>query len=384
MPDRSGSVFVNSTGTDEKQEAGWLPLVQTGATLAAGVVGLTAYVYLLGGTIFWLRIYAARLPADNATVAFQDRALLAAGIKVLLFELLLLGLAAGIVWGIWKGARHLDHQEERDQRELVSYVISVLLRSLIAGLTLISLLAAPFLDLYSGKGAGWVLLGFVLVGLAIAAMDLSGHMPPRVEKLGEKAMEGDWFQLLRFLIALLVIAIAAAYMAIALGITVLVLLGLLVLFHRYRRSPPLSGPRSARELLLPALTLAMALNLVIVPYLATPPVTFDHAWVTTKEDGPIDGAYLGRTGEGVFLATCQQRPSDPTRSYEGRIEVVPAEDVEHVIVGGFKYSFDVGNRPSLFALAKHFAMGVDLHHRDDGFLLDVRSAPHVCGIKGTD
>jgi hypothetical protein len=372
---------VNPTGTDEKQEAGWLPLVQTGATLAAGVVGLTAYVYLLGGTIFWLRIYAARLPADNATVAFQDRALLAAGIKILLFELLLLGLVSGVIWGIWKGARHLDHQEERDQRELVSYVILVLLRSLIAALTLISLLAPPCLDLYSGEGAGWVLLGFVLVGLAIGAVDLSGRMPRRAKRFGEGAMKSDWFQFLRFLLALAVVVVAVAYMAIALGITVLVLLGLLVLFHRYRRSPPPPGPRSARELLLPALILAMALNLVIVPYLATPPVTFDHAEVTTKEDGPIDGAYLGRTSEGVFLATCSQRPNNPIRSYEGRIQVIPVEDVQHVVIGDFKYSFDVGNRPSLFALAKHFAMGVDLHARDDGFLLDVRSSPHVCGIK---
>jgi len=372
---------VNSVGTDEKQAPGWVPLVQTGATLAAGVLGLTAYVYLLGGTIFWLRIYAARLPADNATVAFQDRALLAAGIKVLLFELLLLGLVGAVVWGIWKGARHLDHQEERDQRELVSYVILVLLRSLIAGLTLVSLLIGPFVDLYTGEGAGWVLLVFVLIGLVVAAIDLSGRTPRRAKKFSEVASESEWFQFLRFLLSLAVVVVAVAYMAVALGITVLVLLTLLVLFHRYRRSPPPPGPRRARELLLPALTLATALNLVIVPYLATPPVTFDHAWVTTTEGRPIDGAYLGRTGEGVFLATCKQRPNDPTRSYEGRIEVVPVEDVEHVVVGGFKYSFDVGNRPSLFALAKHFAMGVDLHSRDDGFLLDVRSAPRVCGVK---
>lgn len=374
---------MNSTGTDERQITSWLPLVQAGATLAAGVVGLAAYVYLLGGTIFWLRIYAARLPADNATVAFQDRTLLAVGIKALLFELLLLGLSGGVVWGIWKGARHLDHQEERDQRELVSYVILVLLRSLIAGLTLISLLAPPCLDRYSGEGAGWVLLGFVLVGLAIGAIDLSGRTPPKIEKLAAGWAKRDWFQFLRFLLALAVVVVAVAYMAIALGITVLVLLALLVLFHRYRRSPPPPGPRSTRELLLPALILAMALNLVIVPYLATPPVTFDHAEVTTKKGGPIDGAYLGRTSEGVFLATCSQRTNNPTRSYEGRIQVIPIEEVEHVVIGDFKYSFDVGNRPSLLALAKHFAMGVDLHHSDDGFLLDVRSSPHVCGIKGT-
>jgi hypothetical protein len=375
---------VNSAPTDERQAASWLPLAQTGATLAAGVVGLTAYVYLLGGTIFWLRIYAARLPADNAAVAFQDRALLAVGIKALLFELLLLGLASGVVWGIWKGARHLDHQEERDQRELVSSVILVLLRSLLAGLTLVSLLAPPCLDLYGGEGAGWVLLGFVVVGLAIGALDLSGRTPPRVETLAGRLMQNEWFQLLRFLLALAVAVVAVVYMAVALGITVLVLLALLVLFHRYRGSPPPPGPRTTRELLLPALILAMALNLVIVPYLATPPVTFDHASVTIREDEPMDGAYLGRTGEGVFLATCSQRPGNPTRSHEGRIHVIPAADVEHVVIGDFKYSFDVGNRPSLYALAHHFATGENMDSSDNGFLLDVRSSPHVCGIKGTD
>ena len=375
---------MDSPRTEERPTVSWLPLVQTGATLAAGLLGLTAYVYLLGGTIFWLRIYAARLPADNATVAFQDRALLAVGIKALLFELLLLGLAALVVWGIWKGARRLDHQEERDQRQLISYVILVLLRSLIAGLTLISLLGPPCLDLYGGNGAGWALLGLVLVGFAIAAVDLSGHVPPRVEKVEEAAVASEWFQLLRFLLALVVVLVALVYMAAALGITVLVLLALLVLFHRYRRSPPPPGPRSTRELLLPALILAMALNLVIVPYLATPPVTFDHAWVTTEEGGEIDGAYLGRTGEGVFLATCKQRPANPERSYEGRIEVIPAEKVDHVLVGGFKYSFDVGNRPSLYALFHHFATGKNMDSSDDGFQLDVRSSPSVCGDKNSD
>ncbi|HET7507325.1 MAG TPA: hypothetical protein VFJ53_03110 [Solirubrobacterales bacterium] len=357
--------------------------MQAGATVAAGIVGLTAYVYLLGGTIFWLRIYAARLPADNATVAFQDRALLAIGIKALLFELLLLGLAAFVVWGIWKGARHLDHQEERDQRQLISYVILVLLRALLAGLTLVSLLSPHGLDVYSGSGAGWVLLGFVLVAFAIAAVDLSGNTPARIEKLEGKVLESEWFQLLRFILALVVIVVALLCMAVALGITVLVLLTLLVLFHRYRRSPPPPGPRSTRELLLPAAILAMALNLVIVPYLATPPVTFDHAAVTTSE-GEIEGAYLGRTGEGVFLATCRPRTGNPKRSYEGRIEVVPAEDVKHVVVGGFKYSFDVGNRPSLYALLEHFATGENMDRSDDGFQLDVRSPPNVCGKKSSD
>jgi hypothetical protein len=48
----------------------------------AGLAGLGVYVYLLGGIVAWLRVVAARLPAGNVTAAFEDRALVTAGIKV--------------------------------------------------------------------------------------------------------------------------------------------------------------------------------------------------------------------------------------------------------------------------------------------------------------
>lgn len=376
---------MNSDRTDlepsasKRGEPAWGSYLQTGATIAGGLIGLTAYVYLLGGALLWVRIYAARLPADNATVAFQDRVLLALGIKALLFELALLGVVGAVVWVVWKAARHLDRQAEREQAQLVSYVILLLLRSLIVGLTLISLAVRPFIDLYSGEDAALMLLAIVLIGLAIGAVDLAGEMPASIERLDARLRRSGAYPLLQVLLVLIVIFVAVVYMAVALGLTVLVLLGLLLLGRRVTLLPTIE---SVKDLLVPVLVLGLALNIVIVPYLATPPVTFDRVWVQMRSGEEIDGAFIGQTGEGVFLATCKQR--SPTRSMEARIQVVPVADVEHVVVGGFKYSFDVGNRPSLYALFRHFATGGDMHQADDGFLLDVRSPPDVCGEKVSD
>lgn len=375
---------MNSSGTDsaptapKRSEPPWGTYLQTGATIAGGLVGLTAYIYLLGGAVLWLRIYAARLPADNATVAFQDRVLLATGMKALLFELALLAVVGAVVWVVWKAARHLDRQAEREQRQLVSYVILVLLRSLIVGLTLISLAVRPSIDLYSGEDAALMLLAIVLIGLAIGAVDLAGEMPASIEALDERLRRSRSYPLLQVLLMLVVIFVAVVYMAVALGLTVLVLLTLLLLGRRATLLPTIE---SVKDLLLPVLILGAALNIIIVPYLATPPVTFDHVWVKTH-NGEFDGAFVGRTGEGVFLATCEQQSAK--RSKEARIQVVPVADVERVVVGGFKYSFDVGNRPSLFALARHFATGRNMGRGDDGFLLDVRNPPDVCGEKVSD
>lgn len=376
---------MNSDRTDltpaasQQSAPSWGHYLQTGVTIAGSLVGLTAYVYLLGGALLWLRIYAARLPADNATVAFQDRVLLALGMQALLFELALLGVVGAVVWVVWKAARHLDRQAEREQRQLVSYVIILLLRSLIVGLTLISLAVRPFIDLYSGEDAALMLLAIAMIGLAIGAVDLAEAMPESIERLDERLRRSRAYPFLQVLLMLVVIFVAVTYMAVALGLTVLVLLALLLLGRRVTLLPEIE---SIKDLLLPVLVLVVALNVVIVPYLATPPVTFDHVWVEMRDGDEIDGAFIGRTGEGVFLATCTQRSA--TRSMEARIQVVPVADVEHVVVGGFKYSFDVGNRPSLYALFRHFATGGDMHHADDGFLLDVRNPPDVCGEKVSD
>ncbi len=353
--------------------------LEKAATVAAAAVGLTAYVYLLGGAVVWLRIYAAKLPADNATVAFQDRALLAVGIKVLLFELVLLALMTAVVWLIASGARWIE-RDGRSERELLTYVLRVLAASLVVSLTVIALLFNTF-DVDVGAEDGVVMALIVLVGLLLAVLDLAGW--PRWlhglasgarKSSGEQKRSGISFG--RAALSIIVLFVAVRYMAVALGLTVIVLV---VLLELGRHVPLVPGGTGMRDLVRTGLILAAALNLIIVPYLATAPVAFDRATVTTTEGEELPGAFLGRNADGVFLATCVQRT--PTKSMEGRIQMIPAEQVKKLVIGGFKYSFDVGNRPSLYALAHHVVVGDKLDRGDDGFLLDVREAPEVCGIK---
>jgi hypothetical protein len=360
-------------GADPGRLLGYL---QAAGAVGAAVVGLTAYVYLLGGTVVWLRITAARLPSDNATVAFQDRVLLATGLKALFFELLLLAVITLVVWTAWRTARRLDIGTRADQRHLVSLVIRTLLASLVAGLTIIALLVRAF-DVYSGKDAALILSAFVVFGCALGALELTGKLPSRTRKLlAEHPWAGDLKAVASVIATVVVVVVALVYMAVPLGLTVLVLLALLYLGGKVDLLPQAD---SMRDLIVAIVILAAALNAVIVPYLATPPVTFDRATVVTKDDREITGAFIGRSGEGVFLATCS--PRNPVTSEEARVRVIPAEDVKTVVLGGFRYSFDVGRRPSLFALTRYFVDGEALHRDDDGFQLDVRGDREVCGEK---
>jgi hypothetical protein len=355
----------------------WLEYLQAGGAIGAGLVGLTAYVYLLGGIVAWLRITAARLSSDNATSAFQDRALLATGLKALLFELFLLGAISLVVWLAWRAARHIDSQARKDQAHLVQYVAFVLLASLVAGLTTAALLVEAF-DVDVDDKAGAIILCFLGVGLLLGGLDLTERVPHWLyRERREHSWIGPALWVLRLFVTTLVTVTALIFMAVPLAITTLVLLALLHLGSRIDLLPQARGMRD----LLPAVAiLAAALNAVIIPYLATPPVTFDRATVLTQKDEEIVGAFIGRSNEGVYLATCNQQR--PTVSKEARIKLIPAEEVKAVVLGGFPYSFDVGRRPSLLALTKYFVDGSPLSHDDDGFQLDLRGERHVCGIKG--
>jgi hypothetical protein len=355
----------------------WIEFLQAGGAIGAALLGLTAYVYLLGGIVAWLRITAARLPSDNATSAFQDRVLLATGLKALLFELVLLAAISLVAWLTWRAARHIDSQARKDQAHLVHYVAFVLLASLVAGLTTVALLVEVF-DVDVADEAGAVILCFLGVGLILGGLDLTERVP---QWLHRERLTHSWIGpvlwVLRLLVTVVVVVTALILMAVPLGITTLVLLALL---HLGSRIDLLPKARGMRDLLPAVVILAAALNAVIIPYLATPPVTFDRVTVLTQKDDKIVGAFIGRSSEGVYLATCEQQR--PTVSKEARIELIPAEEVKTVVLGGFRYSFDVGRRPSLFALTKYFIDNSPLYRDDDGFQLDLRGERHVCGIKG--
>jgi hypothetical protein len=108
---RAGDSYVQVKGvllqTPEKvnrsEEQRFAKRLRTAVTFAASLVGLGAYLYLLGGLVWWLRFTAARLPADEAIGAIDGKRLLTTGLKAMLFELLVLGVLMLIALGVLEG-----------------------------------------------------------------------------------------------------------------------------------------------------------------------------------------------------------------------------------------------------------------------------------------
>jgi hypothetical protein len=372
----------------EKERAegsNWTTYVQTAATIGAGIVGLTAYVYILGGIVLWLRLTAARLPADDVMDAFQDRQLLSAGMKALFFELLLLAVVLLLVWGAWRVACWLELRRrqraagapaQKREEPLDEYVLLVMLRSVVAAITVMALVATAF-EVFSEDNAVWFSVAAAVAGLLIGAANVADRRPKspaRLSGLPENAGVKVVLQVARALISLGVVYVALLYMAAPLGLTVLVLV---VLLQFSTWVVKLTRVKAMKELIVPVLILAIALNVVIVSYLSTPPVTFERATVKTRDGTEWVGAYVGRADGNLYLATC--RPVTATTSTEARMRVIPDDEIERFVLGGFRYSFDFGKRPSLLGLFKYYAQATSIERNDDGFQLDLREERDVCG-----
>lgn len=352
------------------------------AGVATGIVGLGAYVYLLGGIVVWLRAVAARLPADNVVAVTENRVLLAQGVRTLFFELALAGaLAVAIplvqVFAKWveKGAEGRVVNRRGSFSELA---LAVVLRAVILGLVAGALLG--WLGIWDSSRRWWVFAA-TMVGwcvLEIVLRTYTGLLAEPATPGGREPLFLRWSRRLEILLIVAILLFAWLKMAAPLGAAVTVLLILLFLVNRF---PLFSGPRArrGRRRALAVVISALAVNIIIVTYTANPPVTLDRAEVTTSAGGsPVVGAYLGRDSDGVHLAVCTPLPKDPDRSKRSRIVTIPAEQVKLVEIGGY-YSFDVGRRPTLYGLARHFITGESLGRESDGAELDLREERVVCG-----
>ena len=376
----------------EEQVLTWGHAQAVVAALAA-IAGLGVYVYLLGGIVAWLRTVAARLPADNVTPAFENHALVAIGIKVLLFELVLLLTVAATIVIVRevirktersarrhaRSSRHRFNRPAADDDEDLLFALTIVFRALLVGL----MLAALGSTTGALTEAAWLGLGLV-IAVAFGALELALRFRTalfvpfamRSPSLGRYVAECAT-QLMVWAFIAEVVVIGAWKLAAPLGATVLVLLALLVLTH-YARSLRVWTGRSSLFHIGVVVVVMIALNLIIVPYLATPPVAYERATVTTPTGSLVQGAYLGRTADGIYLATCEGTWQGSPVSKLARVEVIADEEVKELTLGGPRYTFDVGHRPTLFALAQHFLTGDDLHVADDGISLDLRHRRETC------
>jgi len=131
------------------------------------------------------------------------------------------------------------------------------------------------------------------------------------------------------------------------------------------------------DLIAPILTLLVALSAIVLAFLTTPPVTFDRVEIVQKE-GRVEGGYVARSEDGIFVATCKQFPGDPRASKRPRLQVIPNDSVEHLTVGGDRFAVDNGKRPSLFDLGLHLFSQDKIEEHLGGWRPSVRGRLDVC------
>jgi hypothetical protein len=324
--------------------------------VATGVTGMVVYVYVFGGLVIWARLTASRLYTDSAVNALGSKSLLATGLKVVAFEIGVLALLSGLAWFLWGGLSD-EGEAPRERKEGAIRVGWLIVQGL-----LVAFVAACLLALLSLSP----LWAFVPAVLWVYA--------------GLKFKGSDFFQIARnpwliWGLGLPVVVCAVLFSAAAPGISALILFALVRnnVWFEWRLSS-----ENSSHWIAPILTLLVALSLIVLAFLTTPPVTFDRVTVVEKDGSTVEGGYVARSGDGVFVATCKQFPGDPNRSKKPRLQVIPNDSVKRLTLGGDRYAIDNGKRPSLLDLGLHlFSQGpIEEHLR--GWRPSLRGRLEVC------
>jgi hypothetical protein len=370
---------------------------------AGSLLGLGAYLYLLGGMVMWLRFTGAQLPTDDAMRALDAKRLLAVGIKALLFEMLLLGvllLLARVAWIVAKGTESNVGEKQKHWEAWVLVLQGVIVGVLVGGVSALLLPGTSWWPRAMGVvlGAAWVIL--VLPGIekidkvegrvqgarqsdakTAGRGDEGGikRLPVRVAAAGIAWRSARWW--VKTFLTIVAAGIAIWCLAAPAGIGVLVLL---VFLHLSNRLDQLPSVRNPSEMVGAVLILGAGLSIIVATYLATPPVGFDRTAVILTGGHTVEGGYLGQSGEGVFLATCTPTRADPRVSRPSHLRVLSPDRIRRVVVGGPRYVLDNGKNPSLLELVLHgFDSDPNFTQSWDTASLDVRAKRLVCGLQQT-
>jgi hypothetical protein len=309
--------------------------------VATGVAGMVVYVYVLGGLVVWARLTASRLYTDSAIDALGSKSLLATGLKVVAFEIGVVALLGGLAWFLW-GRFSVDGEAPHEKRKGAIRIGSLIVQGLLVAYVvacLLALLSLPPL---------WALIPAVIwVGVGL-----------RFQRSG-------FFQIARnrwlsWGLGLPVVVCAVMFSAAAPGISALILFALARNNDWFEQR---FGSQNRTQWIAPILTLLVAISLIVLAFLTTPPVTFDRVTVVEKNGSKVEGGFVARSGDGVFVATCEQFPGDSQRSKKPRLQVIPSDSVKQLTLGGDRYAIDNGKRPSLFDLGLHlFSQGTIEEH----------------------
>jgi hypothetical protein len=349
--------------------------------VSVSVAGLAGYVYLSGWLISWVRLAAARLPADVTGAAIDDKLLLTAGLKATLFMVVVFAALCAVAFtaaGRWK---------PRESGAWHAVIVNKGVRHA-AGMSNDELVNAPRAQL--GDGVVRVVAGFnVIVLSAVVGLAAARVIELLVPTLGIVIVAGILVAVLvgvrlaswgpvkrgwRFHgVAGVLIVVVALMSSAPVGLLVLAGAAIATLGRVIARLPRPSSISTFLASPLPWALLTLY-TLFALAYVAMPPVAFPRVIVATAA-GQRVGGYIVRTRDGVYLATC--KPLATATSVDERAELVPASEVKGTTLGGQTYRLDPGDRPSLAALALR-AIGVDAH-LPTWFRADVRARRAACG-----
>jgi hypothetical protein len=385
--------------------------------VAAGAVGLVAYIYVVGWIVNLVRLSAARLPASAGVGALGSRQLLGEGLGSTLLMAAVFAVACAIAYfssrrrwdvqgqdwhdivrkgGVAKAANaeHVDEQRRRREglraRNKAAQASAVAKRSEGLPLGLVhgaaervrtrnqqraqqlptekpkELESAPLGDFAVRIVAGFnIMVLSALIALAVARF-VTGILPI-AGWVGGVIGVGVFFGV-RWLLTRVsplvfdsrvhgivwgLVAVAAVFASAPIGVIVLTSVGVATLGRSLAR---IKQPQSAGQFVrspLPWILLTICLLLGLA-YSATPPVAFSRVTVTIPGGSRV-GGYIARTSAGVYLASCTAL-ADATSTDE-TLDFVPARNVENVQFGGGSAYFDSGQRPSIATLALR-ALGV--------------------------
>lgn len=324
--------------------------------VATGVAGLVVYVYVLGGLVVWARLTASLLYTDSAVDALGSKSLLATGLKVVAFEIGVSALLSGLAWFLWRRfsvSRESTSEKKKGPIRVGWLIVQGVLVAFVAACVLTLLSLSPLLALF--PAAVWVGAGL-------------------------KFEESDFFQFARnswlsWGLGLPVTLCAVLFSSAAPGISALILFALArnsVWFEQCLSS------EKGTHLIAPILTLLAAFSVIVLAFLTTPPVTFDRVTVVEKEGSTVEGGFVARSGDGVFVATCKQFSDDPQRSKKPRLLVIPNDSVKRLTLGGKRYAIDNGKRPSLFDLGLRLFSQDPIEEHVPGWRPSIRGRQDVC------
>lgn len=323
--------------------------------VATGVAGLAVYVYVLGGLVVWARLTASRLYSDSVVNALGSQSLLATGLEVVAFEIGALALLSGLASFL---SLRVNRESLRERKERTIRVGWLIVQGLLVAFVAACLLAllSPLVPL----SLLWALVPAVIWVVAGLWCEGSSDFSKRWRSWG---------------LGLPVVTCAVLFSAAAPGISGLILFALVrnnAWFGKCLRS------KKSTDRIAPILTLLVALSVIVLAFLTTPPVTFDRVVVVEKDGSTVEGGYVARSEDGVFVATCEQFPGDPYRSKKPRLQVIPNDSVKQLTLGGARYAIDNGKRPSLLDLGFRLFSQDPIEEHFPGWRPSTRGRLEVC------